>query len=63
MEEVGSMNYTAASHQGATKIVWLHFWGTVISSIFIYKIKVRKIFPPKMTANIAMTTSMLKVYL
>lgn len=28
--------YIAAVHQGASVVFWLHFWGTFISSIFIY---------------------------
>ncbi len=35
MEVAGFMTYTAASHQGAIKMFWLHFWGAVMSSIFI----------------------------
>lgn len=35
--KTGLMNYTAAHHQGAFKKFWLHFWGTVMSSIFIYR--------------------------
>ena len=30
------MSYTAASHQGAIQMVSLHFWGAVVSAIFIY---------------------------
>ena len=29
------MTYTAASHQGAIEMFWLHFWGAVTPSIFI----------------------------
>ena len=36
MEEAGFMTYTAASHQGAIEMIWLHFYGAVTSSIFIY---------------------------
>ena len=37
MEGAGLMTYTAASHQGAIKMFWLHFWGAVKPSIFINK--------------------------
>ena len=36
MERTGLMTYTAASHQGALKMFWLHFWRAVMTSIFIY---------------------------
>ena len=36
MEEVGSMSCTAASQQGGVKTIGLHFYGAVMSSIFIY---------------------------
>ena len=36
MEEEGLVTYTAASQQEAIKRVWLHFWGAVMSSTFIY---------------------------
>ena len=36
MEGAGLMTYTAASHQGVIKMFWLHFWGAVMTSIFIY---------------------------
>ncbi len=32
------MIYTAASHQGVTEMVWLHFWGAVLRSIFMYSL-------------------------
>ncbi|XP_069370055.1 uncharacterized protein gramd2b [Paralichthys olivaceus] len=35
MEEAGFMIYTAASHQVANKLLWLHYWEAVMSSIFI----------------------------
>lgn len=44
MEGAGLMTYTAARHQGAIKMFWLHFWGTSnvtlqsIQSCFLYKI-------------------------
>ena len=38
MEEVGLTAYTAASHQGATEMFWLHFSSAVIPSIFIYSL-------------------------
>ena len=31
----GFITCTAASHQGVIKTLWLHFWGAVISSIFV----------------------------
>ena len=30
------MMYSAASHQRAIKMLWLHFWGAVLLSMFIY---------------------------
>ncbi len=38
MEGAEFMSYTGASHQGAIKMIWLHFWGAVMSSIFIYSL-------------------------
>ncbi len=38
MQGVGFMNYTVASQQGAIEMFWLHFWGAVMSSIFIYSL-------------------------
>ena len=35
MERVGFMTCTTASHQGSIEMFWLHFWGAVMSSIFI----------------------------
>ena len=35
MEGAGFVIYTAARHQGAIEMIWLHFWGAVMSSIFI----------------------------
>lgn len=29
------LTYTAASHQGAMEMFWLHLWDAVMSSIFI----------------------------
>ena len=34
MEQAGSITYTAASHQELMEILWLHFWGSVMSSIY-----------------------------
>ena len=34
MKELGFMTDTAASHQVAIKMLWLHFWGASMSSIF-----------------------------
>ena len=36
MEKVGCMTYTAASHQVAIKMLWLHFWVAVMLSNFKY---------------------------
>ena len=36
MEEAWFMTYTSASHQGAIHTLWVHFLGTVISSLFTY---------------------------
>ncbi|CAB1443573.1 unnamed protein product [Pleuronectes platessa] len=36
-EEEGLMSYTADSHQGVMEILWLHYLGSVISSIFTVK--------------------------
>ena len=38
MEEVGFMTYTAVSHQEVIEILWLHFQGAILSSIFIYSL-------------------------
>ena len=38
MVEAGFMTYTVASHQEAIRTLWLHFWGTITSSIFIYSL-------------------------
>ena len=35
MEEAGFITYTAASHQVVINVLWLHFWGAVVSAIFI----------------------------
>ena len=35
MEEAGIRSYTTASHQGVIKMIWFHFWGAVMSAIFI----------------------------
>ena len=35
MEEAGFITFTAVSHQGGIKTIWLHFYGAVMSSIFI----------------------------
>ena len=35
-EEAEFMTYTAASPQGEIKMLWLHFWGTVMSTIYLY---------------------------
>ena len=38
LEEAGFMTCTAASQQMAIKMIWLHFYGAVMSSIFIYSL-------------------------
>lgn len=32
------MTYNPASHQGANKMFWFHFWGGTMSSFFIYSL-------------------------
>ena len=36
MNEAGFMTDIAVSHQVAIETLWSHFWGAVMSSIFIY---------------------------
>ena len=36
MEEAGFMTFTSASHQGAIKMMWLHYWAAVMLSIFLF---------------------------
>ena len=36
IEDTEFMTYAAASHQGAFKTLWLHFWEAFMSSIFMY---------------------------
>lgn len=38
MEGAVFMIYTAGSHQVTTGMFWLHFWGAVISAIFIFTV-------------------------
>ncbi len=38
MGRAGVMTYTAADCQGAIKMFWLHFWGAVMFSIFLYSL-------------------------
>ena len=36
MQGAEFMTYTAASHQVVIKVIWLHFCGAAMSSVFIY---------------------------
>ena len=36
IEGAGFMTCTEPNHQGAIKVIWLNFWATVMSSIFLY---------------------------
>ena len=38
MEEAKYMAYTATCHQGVIQMIWFHFWGAVMLSIFIYSL-------------------------
>ena len=47
MEGAGLMTSTAVSRQRAMEIFWLHFWGAVMTSIFIYSLYVDPPARPK----------------
>ena len=38
IKEAAFMIYTAASHQGVIKMLWTHFLGAFISSIFMHSL-------------------------
>ena len=42
MEDAGFMTNAAASHQGVTDMIWLHFGGAVMFSIFINSLCIKR---------------------
>lgn len=58
MEGAGCLTYTAARYRGAMEMLWLHFWGPVITtSVFIFTLQ--SMYP----TNSSVSTHMLGNYL